>query len=97
MTEPSKPAEPPLRTAARALTSDALEALAEIMRNGSSEHARISAAAAILERGHGKAGQTPKPAAEQRRPAAPLVVRWANSSEEATPDPCRNAEPPARS
>jgi hypothetical protein len=76
-----------VRTAARELTADALEALAQVMRNGASEHARIAAAAAILDRAHGKPGQAVKIGGDEA--AAPVLVRWADKPSEATPDPAR--------
>lgn len=100
MAERGKPvepnSEPDLRSAARALTLQAVETLAEIMRTGSSEHARVAAATAILDRGHGKVGQAVKLAGDAD--AAPIqhVIRWAEIVSEATPDPCRK-EPSPRS
>lgn len=46
-----------LREAARSFTDDALKVLAEIMVNGTGEAARIAAASAILDRGHGRPTQ----------------------------------------
>jgi hypothetical protein len=51
MDEPSR-RPPALKTLARALTAEAVDALAGIMRSGASEHARIAAATAILDRAH---------------------------------------------
>jgi len=82
---------PNLTTAARALTSDALGALAEIVRSGASEHARIAAATAILDRGHGKPGQAVKVSGDGE--GEPMKVRWADSSSEATTDPCQKPHP----
>lgn len=84
------------REAARGLTADALAALAEVMRNGSSEHARIAAAAAILDRAYGKPGQAVKVGGDET--AGPILVRWAGKPSEATPDPagtpvCTSREP----
>jgi hypothetical protein len=48
-----------LREAAQAFTDDALKTLAEIMRDADQPAAsRVSAASAILDRGHGKPTQT---------------------------------------
>ena len=46
-----------LRELAREYTPEALDALAQIMRQGESEAARVSAANAILDRGYGKPSQ----------------------------------------
>lgn len=46
-----------MRLAARKYTSDALETLAQIMRGGESEAARVAAAKELLDRGHGKSAQ----------------------------------------
>lgn len=78
-----------LREAAQAMTSDALAALAEVMRNGASEHARIAAASAILDRAHGKPGQAVKLGGDEA--GAPIVVRWADRPSEATPDPMQGS------
>jgi hypothetical protein len=43
-----------LRDAAQKHTAEALKALVQIARAGESEAARVSAACAILDRGHGK-------------------------------------------
>lgn len=42
---------------AQSYTDEALAALADVMRNGQSEAARVSAANSLLDRGHGKAVQ----------------------------------------
>lgn len=42
--------------AAAAYTEEALETLADVMRNGRSDAARVSAAVSLLDRAHGKAG-----------------------------------------
>ncbi|WP_454762360.1 hypothetical protein, partial [Caulobacter segnis] len=47
-----------VKAAAQAFTTDALEALVHIMKAGESEAARVAAANAILDRGHGKARQS---------------------------------------
>lgn len=86
-----------LRTAARALTAEALKALAEIARTGSSEHARIVAATAILDRGHGKPGQAVKLGGDADGAPIQHLVRWALTQSEATPDPCLKEEPPPTS
>ena len=44
-----------MRAYAQQYTEKAIEALAEIMESGESEAARVSAANALLDRGHGKA------------------------------------------
>lgn len=46
-----------IKQAAQAYTSDALEVLAQIMKAGESESARVAAANAILDRGYGKPKQ----------------------------------------
>lgn len=46
-----------VRAAAQQYTTEALASLAQIMRDGESEQARVSAANAILDRGHGKPAQ----------------------------------------
>ena len=46
-----------MRRAAQKYTSDALETLAQIMRGGESEAARVAAAKELLDRGHGKSPQ----------------------------------------
>lgn len=46
-----------VRDAARALTTDALKVLEEIMREGQNEGARVRAAETILDRAWGKAAQ----------------------------------------
>lgn len=86
-----------LNAAAEALTGEAIAALAKIMRSGASEHARIAAATALLDRAHGKPGQAMR--AEGEAAGAPILVRWADGPSEATPDPCQAAvatsrEPP---
>lgn len=43
--------------AARVYTTEALETLAEVMRKGESDAARVAAADKLLDRGHGKAPQ----------------------------------------
>lgn len=43
-----------LKDAARQYTTEALEALVKVLREGESESARIQAANAILDRGYGK-------------------------------------------
>lgn len=42
---------------AQSYTAEALEVLADVMRKGASEAARVSAANSILDRGHGKPAQ----------------------------------------
>lgn len=51
------PEEFTLEQMCRAKTSEALDVLMEIMSNGEQERNRITAAMAIIERGHGKAVQ----------------------------------------
>jgi hypothetical protein len=46
-----------VKLAAQAFTDDALSTLAQIMREGESEAARVAAANSILDRGHGKPKQ----------------------------------------
>jgi hypothetical protein len=97
MTEPSEPKVVDAREAARALTSDAMRTLTDLMNKGASEHARIAAAAAILDRGHGKPGQAGKTGGDEA--SGPLVFRWADKASEATSDPaqrtvCSSREPP---
>lgn len=46
-----------IQAAAKEYAGDALAALAEIVNNGASEAARISAATALLDRGYGKPRQ----------------------------------------
>lgn len=46
-----------VKEAARLLTKEAIDTLADIMHNGLSESARVSAANAILDRGWGKPAQ----------------------------------------
>lgn len=57
-----------VREAARAFTTDALETLAQIMKAGESEAARVAAANSILDRGHGKPKQSLDVDATVRRP-----------------------------
>lgn len=47
-----------IRDLAQQYTAEALEKLAEIMRRGVSEQARVTAAVALLDRGHGRPAQT---------------------------------------
>lgn len=47
-----------VKEAAQAFTADAIETLAQIMKAGESEAARVAAANAILDRGHGKPKQS---------------------------------------
>ncbi|WP_454760619.1 hypothetical protein [Caulobacter segnis] len=54
----AKKATADVKAAAQAFTTDALEALVHIMKAGESEAARVAAANAILDRGHGKARQS---------------------------------------
>lgn len=93
---PARRKDQNLRSAARALTAEALKTLAEIARTGASEHARIAAATAILDRGHGKPGQGLRLGGEEGAPIQHLV-RWALTPSEATPDPCLTKEPPPTS
>lgn len=46
-----------IREAAQTFTNDALNVLAQIMREGESEAARVAAANSILDRGYGKPRQ----------------------------------------
>ncbi len=46
-----------VKAIARQYTDEAIANLAEIMRNGQSEQARVAAIREILDRGHGKATQ----------------------------------------
>lgn len=96
MADRQEQGEPDLRTAARALTLDAVKTLAEIIRTGASEHARVAAATAILDRGHGKPGQAVRIAGDADGAPIQHVVRWAETVSEATPDPCLK-EPSPRS
>lgn len=66
MTEIRKPGRPkgarnkitaPIKEAAQRFTDDALGVLVEIMKTGESEAARVAAANAVLDRGHGKPKQ----------------------------------------
>lgn len=45
-------------TLAQAATPDAVMALMDIMTNGTSDSARVAAAVALLDRAHGKPGQS---------------------------------------
>lgn len=47
-----------IKEAAQAFTTDALNTLASIMRESDSDAARVAAANAILDRGHGKPKQS---------------------------------------
>jgi hypothetical protein len=47
-----------VKEAARAYTADAINTLAQIMKAGESEAARVAAANAILDRGYGKPKQS---------------------------------------
>lgn len=58
-----KAAVPTIEELARTYTVDAIMALAEIAVNGQREQARVAAANALLDRGHGK----PKPAGVARK------------------------------
>ena len=51
------PADKGAQQLARAYTVEAVEALAHVMKHGQSESARVAAANALLDRGHGKAPQ----------------------------------------
>lgn len=57
---PGKPnkATAEIRDLAQQYTEEALQKLAEVMRTGVSEQARVAAACAILDRGHGRPAQT---------------------------------------
>lgn len=77
------PAE--IRSLARAHTKSALKVLAGIMNESEAPAAaRVSAAQALLDRGWGKPTQFIGGDVEN-----PLqqIIRWANSADEATPDP----------
>jgi hypothetical protein len=60
------------------------------MVNGQGEQARISAASAILDRGHGKPSQAVKLGGDDEAGPIQQVLRWANSTSEATPDPSKS-------
>lgn len=47
-----------VKAAAQEYTQDALEVLAQIMKAGESETARVAAANSLLDRGHGKPKQS---------------------------------------
>lgn len=65
------------RETAQAHADEALRALVELVRNASSEHVRVAAANAILDRALGKPLPGAKAAAEEDdEPSGPLVVRW---------------------
>jgi hypothetical protein len=80
-----------VREAAQAFTTDAISTLAEIMK--SVEHpaaARVSAASALLDRGHGKPAQSVKLGGDEEAAPIQQVLRWAQSTSEATPDPSKS-------
>ena len=65
-----------LRELARAKTKDALKTLEEIMSNKKAPHAaRVSAACAILDRGHGK----PVQAIEGTGDDGAIIVKWSDA------------------
>ncbi len=47
-----------IRGAAQQYTKEALEVLVQVARNGQSDAARVSAACALLDRGHGRPAQS---------------------------------------
>lgn len=47
-----------VKIAAQKYTTEAVDTLAQIMRSGESEQARVQAADKLLDRGHGKAAQS---------------------------------------
>jgi hypothetical protein len=75
--------------AAQEYSEAALRTLAEVMTNGDSAAARVAAANSILDRAHGKPAQAMKLSGDQDSPIQ-QVIRWAQSSTEATPDPSRS-------
>jgi hypothetical protein len=74
-----------LRQTARDHAEDALKTLAELLKGASSEHVRVSAANAILDRALGKPLPGSKAAeeavAEEEEEEGPLDVRWLNSED----------------
>lgn len=63
---------------ARSYTADAIYVLYKIAMNGESEAARVSAANAILDRGHGKPSQSLT--GEDGTPLFPSEVVWRRAS-----------------
>jgi hypothetical protein len=71
-----------LRQTARNHAEEALKALAELMAGAASEHVRVSAANAILDRALGKPLPGSKAAEEAvEEEEEPLDVRWLNSED----------------
>lgn len=85
----ASPASPPtpaeFRESAQAHVREALEALVELTRNASSEHVRVAAANAILDRALGKplpgAKAADDLASEADGQAGVLEVRWLDDEE----------------
>ena len=75
-----------LRRKARNHAAEAIEALAEILKSGASEHARVAAAKELLDRGHGKPVQAMKVGGDDGAPIR-QVIRWAICEAETSPDP----------
>lgn len=59
-----------IKEAAQAFTTDALNTLADIMRKSESDAARVAAANALLDRGHGK----PKQSVEASGPGGSALI-----------------------
>ena len=63
-----------IRDAAQEFTTEALQTLAQVMRNSESDAARVAAANSILDRGHGKPKQALDVDANVK--AAITAVEW---------------------
>ena len=61
--------EKELRKAARGMSDLALETLANIMKGGGQDTAKLAAAREVLDRGHGKPKPAPKTAAKTKAAA----------------------------
>lgn len=62
-----------IREAAQQFTNDALEVLVEVMKHGDSAAARVAAANAVLDRGHGKPKQSVEATGAEGAPLLPAV------------------------
>jgi hypothetical protein len=71
--KPKTPEERTLEAMCRDRTQDALAVLLEIMTNGEQERNRITAAMAVIERGHGKAVQ---PTTLSGPEGGPVDMNW---------------------
>lgn len=79
-----------IRDAAKEYSAQALQVLVQVATAGESEAARVAAANSILDRAHGKPSQAVKLGGDEDAPPIQQVLRWANSTAEATPDPSKS-------